>query len=481
MRKVVFLFNMTFWAWAVPLFCADAPMAAITLTADTKWSVAFSTFEGINLSPENDHLVKSVPFLIKGELESIDKHYFDDRSKSSYRKALVYDKLREQYTALKQSQKTRDDLVFDNMLPDAREKKITEIELAISKITTTISALTQYDASTIAFPDSLPVQIISGEKDDVLLEAPKYSALQFAIDKKINLLVRGRIEEIQGYIKLDIEALDRAEEADIYSFNMVVAPDELSTAIEKAKEGIAGAILGTEWGTLVLTVDPVKAIFYMDGEFIGIGNTRLTYVPTGKKKITAEAPGYATKNFETEIIAQKEITLDIILEKRDLAKIRIVSEPSGADVYVNSEWVGKTPLDLEKTREMKRVLVTMKDFDQYSFHVDQSSGDEIPIVLVRHSIDYNARQTEARDNFYMSFGFLLVSIAFPVFINGYMQDYAAEIRENGSSTPPFDGYYLNYNILNGSYYGALTVTCVLSVTTVIYLIQYLISADRPFG
>jgi hypothetical protein len=481
MKKALYGFWIILLALPVAVYCEELPPPEIKIPSDASWYVAFATFEGKNLSGENDYLVKSIPFLLKGELESIKTHYFDETSKTAYRKALVFDKLKEQYLLLKQSQKTRDDLLFENLQIDEREKRIKVIDETIAKATTLIAQYNKYDASQIVYPDTMPVQIKTTDKDDVLLAIPKYSALQYAIDKKINLLVWGSVEEIQGYIVVDIKVLDVVMQTDVYSYNTVMSPDDLASVIEETKGGIAGAILGTDWGTIAVTLDPPKGILFMNGEFMGIGNTRIAYVPVGDKKINAEAPGYNPQQINTSVASHKETTLDIKLVKKDLAKLYVVSDPTGADVYVNSEWVGKTPLYIEKTKEMKRTLLTMKEYDDYSFHVDETSGEESVITLARHTIDFNARQSEARDNFYTSFGFFLVSIALPIFISGYVQDYDFIIPSKVSLSPPFDNYMTYKNVLSGSYWGALTITGVLGITTIVNLIQYIIASDRPFG
>jgi len=238
-------------------------------------------------------------------------------------------------------------------------------------------------------------------------------------------------------------------------------------------------MFGSDWGSLTINSDPVKSIVYVNGEFAGIGNFRLAYVKPGEKKIHIEAPGYLAEDKTITLTANEDNKISFKLGKEDLAKVRVNTDPTGATVYVNSEWAGKTPVDIEKMEAMQRILIKMNEYDDYSFHIDQSTKPELNITLIKHTIDLNARQNTARDNFYGSFGFFLVSIVFPIFLSGFSQDFNAVASV--STGADYAKYSLYANICNVSYWSTLAVSAGLAVLTAINLIQYISASDRPIG
>jgi hypothetical protein len=476
LRMIVFL-NLSILC--SPIYSdQQLPLPDLSLKKDTVWTVAFAAFKGKNLSRENDHLVRSLPLLVKGELDEIHKHYFTADAKEEYRKTIINNELKNQYTQLLQLEKSKDDFFFENQnTPDAA-KRLDDLKTNISKRNDLIARIKAYDDSQIVFPDEMPVSYLSTEKNETLFDAPRFSPLQYVIDKNINLLVYGDVEEVQGYLMITVQALERSFEKIVFTASKVVAADEISSFAEEIKNGLARAIMGSDWGSLTVTTGNPKSILYINDEFAGIGNFRLTYIKPGEKKIHIEAPGYLSQEKTITLIADEDTKLTFKLEKQELAKVRLNSDPSGANVYIDSEWAGKTPLDIEKTDAMQRVLLKMNDYDDYSFHIDQSTKAELSITLVKHTIDLNARQSAARDSFYGSFGFFLVSIAFPIFLSGYSQDFLAAAKAPGSD---FDKYVLYSNICNVSYWSTFAISGGLLVLTIINLIQYIGASDRPIG
>jgi hypothetical protein len=465
---------------AAHVSCEDQFNPDIRVLPDAVWNVMYTSFAGKNLSQENEHLVKSVPLLLKAELDSIRVHYFDQAAVADYQKELVYEKLKIQFGLLKQSQKDRDAIAFKVMDVSEKEKKLKDLDLAIAKVMDTISQYQKYDYSQIEFPRSMAIKVMDNG-NQALFDAPKFSPLQYAIDKKTNLLIFGTIEEIQGYLVVDVRALDSIREKEVFSFSKALNPQELQTIVDETKNGLASSILGSDWGSIAITIEPSNGIIFMDDVFLGIGNTKAEFIDPGEKKIRVQAPGFYTKEKTISIVPGNETDISMNLAKEEVAKMHIDSDPEGASVYINSEWAGKTPIDIEKTKEMKRVLLKFEGYDDYSFHIDEKSGSSEMVSLKKHTIDFNAKQADMRNNFYTSFGLLLVSIALPVFVSAFGTDYENALQSMNPSDPAYNNYLLSSQILSASFWGALAITGVLVGTTIYNLVLYIIASDRPFG
>ncbi len=107
----------------------------------------------------------------------------------------------------------------------------------------------------------------------------------------------------------------------------------------------------------VLTNPPGAAV-YFDG--VAIGKTPLQQkVMTGKHHIRIALKDFVEENREIAVVKGQETLLDLVLQKH--APVRIESEPDGAEVWINGELKGQTPLNIEM-RPGQTILTLKKPF-----------------------------------------------------------------------------------------------------------------------
>ncbi len=107
----------------------------------------------------------------------------------------------------------------------------------------------------------------------------------------------------------------------------------------------------------VITQPPGAAV-YLDG--IAIGRTPLQQkVMTGKHHVRIVLNDFVDENREVEVVKGQETLLDLVLQKH--APVRIESEPEGAEVWINGELKGETPLNIEM-RPGNNILILKKPF-----------------------------------------------------------------------------------------------------------------------
>jgi len=96
-------------------------------------------------------------------------------------------------------------------------------------------------------------------------------------------------------------------------------------------------------GSVSLTSDPKGATVLVDGERRGVTPLTLENLPLGKMRVTTQLEGYTP--FEQEVAVEQGLAaLDPVVFR---GTIVLDSDPGGADVFIDGEARGKTPLRLE--------------------------------------------------------------------------------------------------------------------------------------
>ena len=104
-------------------------------------------------------------------------------------------------------------------------------------------------------------------------------------------------------------------------------------------------VYGDWWRTGVLVVDtyPEDAEVMVDGVYQGRGRLRLDKVSSGERTVSAKLPGYGGEPKTVEVTSGQVATVYIRLVAMQWT-LKIVTEPSGAEVSVNGIGNGITPI-----------------------------------------------------------------------------------------------------------------------------------------
>jgi PEGA domain len=113
-------------------------------------------------------------------------------------------------------------------------------------------------------------------------------------------------------------------------------------------------------GSIRVTSDPSGASVLMDSKKIGITPLDLADIGPGQKKITVEQNGYKPVMQTASVKSGQQTQLDVRLEAM-ICVIKITSDPSNADVYVDDQKSGTTPVELKNISAGSHKIVINKD------------------------------------------------------------------------------------------------------------------------
>ncbi len=140
---------------------------------------------------------------------------------------------------------------------------------------------------------------------------------------------------------------------------------------------------------LRVDTDPDGAEILLNGELRGKSPTEIV-LPLGKYRVTARLQGYLAWSEEMQLGEAKAYPLRVRLEPEvKKARIRVISDPPGADVQVDGKSMGRTPASGEYPMGRRMVQVSLAG---YGAHTEEVSLDEpreyaLDITLQRVSRD----------------------------------------------------------------------------------------------
>jgi hypothetical protein len=140
-------------------------------------------------------------------------------------------------------------------------------------------------------------------------------------------------------------------------------------------------------GSIRVTSDPSGASVLMDGKKIGVTPLDLADIGPGQKKITVEQNGSKPVTQTASVKSGQQTQLDVRLEAMTCV-IKITSDPSNADVYVDDQKSGTTPVELKNISAGSHKIVINKDgylnFTQ-TITVEPQKPSRVHAVLIQSS------------------------------------------------------------------------------------------------
>jgi len=444
------------------------------------WTVGVATFSGKGLSPENRYLVHSLPLGLRERLVSIGRHFFVEGERRGYQEAVIRRASRRQGQQLEALRRERDELFFQEQDEQALAQKQKALDGRIRQAVEALTLLQSLDPAGIRFPEKKEIRFATGGREEVLLPAPAHSALREARSAAVNLLVWGGLEEVQGYLYLEVRAVDAALQQEVFSFRDAATREELPAVLEPALAALERLLWGRDWASVAVQASPPEARIFLDGALLGTGQARLDFVGPGDKELRVELEGYESSTRQVTVQPYSLAEFDVVLEKRSGELIAISSDPPGAALYRGSTWLGITPVEVDRPDSLSRFLLRSEGFLDQPLYLGPQTRPAFSSPLLPADLDPALRQKQDRNRFYTAFGLFALSLPLPIFIWGYVNDFAAGSVLAGVDGNTVDaqrlfdtGYGLYY-----TFWGAVGLSTGLAVNMLIQLLRYVRAADR---
>ena len=194
--------------------------------------------------------------------------------------------------------------------------------------------------------------------------------------------------------------------------------------------------------------------------------------------MTVHKRGYMDEKREIVLKSgeRTEVTYTLTKEKTGFAVIN--SFPSGADLYIDSVWMGRTPFLLKDPVYPSYIQVVKEDYSERSYMLDNEEADKnINLILSPAKLDKDRIQERRRKTFYNSLGAFIVSIAIPAISYGLSSDYGYAynscIISAGVSSTESDRLMNASNLWYNIYLGGIFISASLFIDMAIKLENYI--------
>ncbi|MFA7002432.1 MAG: PEGA domain-containing protein, partial [Verrucomicrobiia bacterium] len=126
---------------------------------------------------------------------------------------------------------------------------------------------------------------------------------------------------------------------------------------------------------------PEKAKVYLDGSYVGESPQSIQNVLAGKHRVRVELDGYEPFEQEAEVKSMKEFTVDALLKEK-FGRIKVDTDPTGGEVFLNSEARGKAPVTLDRLHEGEYAIrITKHGFDPVERKVTLKKGADLELKI----------------------------------------------------------------------------------------------------
>lgn len=301
-------------------------------------------------------------------------------------------------------------------------------------------------------------------------------------DKKLAMLVHGSVRMVGSFIAIDAALYLASVGRDIWRATEYAAPDGIDGAVAALARPLAEAMLGRQFSLVRYAVAPVTALLTVDGKDQP-GATDLFFAP-GTHQAMARAPGFASASVSFEVEPGTDRTVELALEPLDAVGFAVASEPTGALVHVDGMLLGSAPVDVPAAAYPRVGRISMPGYQdvQIIIRPDVILDDRTIPMVPSDGLTFDARFDKAKDRFYRSLGWFVVSLPLPVLSGGLFQTYYATanqyLADNSSSPDPAVVASINARFYGwqAAFWTSTAISAGLAINAVLALIVYIGSA-----
>lgn len=171
---------------------------------------------------------------------------------------------------------------------------------------------------------------------------------------------------------------------------------EQSVQITSGETQILEFVLVPQMGFLSLDVNPGDANIYLD-------KNKIDAVPyedslqVGAYILSIEREGYLSVSRSVEVKEKRRI--DVYEELKHTTTVKIVSEPTGAEVYLNGNFLGKTPENILLSYGTNNIVLRKENYEDFIKAIEVSGSTQrfdFELKPNRHTIEVKSNPSGAR-------------------------------------------------------------------------------------
>lgn len=431
----------------------------VELTDDREsWKVGVTQFYDRGVTPELSYLLKSIPLVLYEKIKNCESHLLTQNEISFLSKKRIEKELLDKKVSLSGKQKELDELFFDR---NATAEKKKAIQTQIRTLYLEIEKLRLFEATPdkVAVETEKSIELVIVSEESPLLINTAGSPAQIIMDNKLDMLVTGRVEQVEGLIYYRIELYNRHLAEPLIIRLNGAEYSKLDELIEEDSKEIVATVLGREWSNIIIETWPLTAVIrFSDGEK-GVGIISRTYMEPGTYLVRLDAPGFISEEIEVILHYGEKLDYKLRMQKDLNYPVVLQSYPAGADIYLSSEWVGKTPMLVENGGFDEPFVIRKEGYTDFYGTLEEQEMVLQNITLLSSDFMTASLLEQKRDDMYNSLTMMAIGVPFFLFGLGFnekFEDTMAEMTSKVSSTTTVDGVVTTSNNFSKDYYDLST-------------------------
>lgn len=325
------------------------------------------------------------------------------------------------------------------------------------------------------------LKMLAADTDGMLLKPPEDPAKTCA-SKKIDMLVHGSVRMVGSFVAIDAALFVASVGRDVWSATEYAASDGIDAAVAALARPLAEAMLGRPFALITYEVTPAYADLAIDGT--PAGDAMHLFFAAGTHEASAHAPGFSSQSVSFDVSLGNDATIELRLDPLDAVGFSLSSQPEGAHVHVDGALVGQAPVAVPPAAYPRVGRISMPGYEdvQIIIRPDAILDDQNIIMAPSDGLSFDARFDRAKDKFYRSLGWFVVSLPLPVLSGGLFQNYyqtAGQYLVDHPSPDPVISESINSRFYGwqATFWASAAISAGLAVNVIISLFGYIGSAQ----
>jgi hypothetical protein len=133
--------------------------------------------------------------------------------------------------------------------------------------------------------------------------------------------------------------------------------------------------------TATIETEPEDSLIFIDERLVGIGSAQNILIPRGQHRLTIKSDGYRDYTDFINVTDDGFYSWVELKETEAQRTLMVVTDPSEADVYLNDEFLGKTPLEINLSEGYQTMTFVKEGYDRLIVSTTNLSPDEKTLNL----------------------------------------------------------------------------------------------------
>jgi hypothetical protein len=453
---------------------ATAASAAATATAEAKtpasWVLGLARFAPAEAGDEQSILLSTLPRLIADDLKSLPTRRTPDEEASE---AARLKSLRARFAAGTDLAAKLDARALGFLNPsldgEARKVGILSADKGLAESSKKMDEAMKEGKTPKGAPPEIIAKLWSGHDNGQLIDPPTSDLAKAAKAAGVDLLVTGSVALESGYAKVVVRGFDASLGREVFAWKSFCSVDDPAPLAEDMAGRLEHWTAGRDFARLEIKPTPASAELRINGELLS-GSTRIAYVYSdGPVSVFATASGYAPLSVTVQLALGDRKTQELTLEPLATGSIFLSTDPPGASISLDSVPQGQSPFSIGLDGSRAIVSASSEGRETQTAVLPASGDGSLDLALPpSDGLGPSGRISAAKDRFYSTLGWFVLSIPVTALTYGVYQDYDEAYLRSGSSS-----MYNSRSTAYAAVAAAASVTATTAVFMVIRLIKYI--------